>query len=202
MFINRRRRELNLKIVYYGPALSGKTTNLQWLFERTPAKNRSELMSVKTAEDRTLFFDFLQVKMGKIMGLTPKFKLYTVPGQTYYKASRRLVLQGVDGVVFVADSAPNRMRANIQSWHSLAQHLRSYKINIAKCPVVVQVNKQDLPNALSATRVAQILRATAYPVVPAVAINGVGVTNTLKKIVQAVLQHKNFLQTKQKRKAS
>ena len=204
-FVNRRRREINLKIVYYGPPLSGKTTNLELLFEQTPAKNRSDLMSVKTAEDRTLFFDFLQVEMGKIMGLTPKFKLYTVPGQAYYKSSRRLVLQGVDGVVFVADSDPQRMVANAQSWRSLAQHLHSYRIDIRKFPLVIQANKQDVPNAVPPAKLAQMLRATAYPTTSAVAINGVGVTTTLKKIVQAVLLQNNFLNKghkKRKKKVS
>src|ERR1700742_1557739 len=129
MFINRKRGEINLKVVYYGPPLSGKTTNLQILHERTPRENRSELMSVKTEGDRTLFFDFLQLEMGKIMGMTPKFKLYTVPGQSYYKASRRLVLQGVDGVVFVADSEPKRLLDNLIAWRNLKEHLDSYRID-------------------------------------------------------------------------
>lgn len=196
MFINRRRREINLKIVYYGPPLSGKTTNLQQLHDRTPATHRSDLMSVKTAEERTLFFDFLQVEMGKIMGMQPKFKLYTVPGQSYYKSSRRLVLQGVDGIVFVADSDPTRMRANLQSWRDLAEHLHSYRLHINQFPIVLQANKQDLPHAISPNRLATMLRASRYPVTSAIAMRGEGVTTTLKQIVQAVLFKNNWLKRK------
>jgi len=188
MFINRRRKEINLKIVYYGPALSGKTTSLQWIFRRTPAKYRSNLMSIKTKEDRTLFFDFLQVQTGKVMGLTPKFKLYTVPGQIYYQASRRLILQGVDGVVFVADSDPKRLRANIESWQHLNQHLRSYRVDMRHFPVIVQANKRDLSEAVSLPLLVKVLNAGGYPLVESVATRGTGVTDALKLVIQAVLR--------------
>lgn len=193
MFINRKRGEINLKIVYYGPALSGKTTNLQILHQRTPRENRTDLMSVNTEGERTLFFDFLQLEMGKIMGMTPKFKLYTVPGQSYYKASRRLVLQGVDGIVFVADSAPRRLVANMISWRSLIEHLDSYNIPLASFPLVLQANKRDVENPLPLPFLVGRLGAKNKPLVEAVAMNGVGVTATLKAIVQAILVKNNTL---------
>lgn len=193
MFINRKRGEINLKIVYYGPALSGKTTNLKILHERTPRENRTDLMSVNTEGERTLFFDFLQLEMGKIMGMTPKFKLYTVPGQSYYKASRRLVLQGVDGIVFVADSAPRRLVANMISWRSLIEHLDSYNIPLASFPLVVQANKRDVENPLPLPFLVGRLGAKEKPLVEAVALNGTGVTATLKSIVQAILVKNNAL---------
>lgn len=193
MFINRKRGEINLKIVYYGPALSGKTTNLQVLHERTPREHRTDLMSVNTEGERTLFFDFLQLEMGKIMGMTPKFKLYTVPGQSYYKASRRLVLQGVDGIVFVADSAPRRLVANMISWRSLIEHLDSYNIPLASFPLVVQANKRDVENPLALPFLTGRLGAKGKPMVEAVAMNGTGVTATLKSIVQAILVKNNSL---------
>jgi signal recognition particle receptor subunit beta len=193
MFINRKRGEINLKIVYYGPALSGKTTNLQILHERTPREHRTDLMSVNTEGERTLFFDFLQLEMGKIMGMTPKFKLYTVPGQSYYKASRRLVLQGVDGIVFVADSAPRRLVANMISWRSLMEHMDSYNIPLATFPMVVQANKRDVENPLALPFLVGRLGAKGMPLIEAVAVNGTGVTATLKAIVQAILVKNNNL---------
>lgn len=193
MFINRKRSEINLKIVYYGPALSGKTTNLRILHERTPRENRTDLMSVNTEGERTLFFDFLQLEMGKVMGMTPKFKLYTVPGQSYYKASRRLVLQGVDGIVFVADSAPRRLVANMISWHSLIEHLDSYNINVKEFPIVVQANKRDVESPTPLAFLTGRLGAKQMPLVEAVAIEGTGVTATLKTMVQAILIKNNTL---------
>ena len=126
MFINQRLRELNLKIVYYGPAMSGKTTNLQRIHDSTNPKLRGELISLKTREDRTVFFDYLMLEVGQIAGLKPKFNLYTVPGQTYYASSRKLVLQGVDGIVFVADSQPNRLSDNLVALQDMRTYLRSY----------------------------------------------------------------------------
>lgn len=193
MFINRKRGEINLKIVYYGPALSGKTTNLKILHERTPREHRTDLMSVNTEGERTLFFDFLQLEMGKIMRMTPKFKLYTVPGQSYYKASRRLVLQGVDGIVFVADSAPRRLVANMISWRSLIEHLDSYNIPLASFPLVLQANKRDVENPLPLPFLVGRLGAKEKPLVEAVAVNGTGVTATLKSIVQAILVKNNAM---------
>ncbi|MBN1259541.1 MAG: gliding-motility protein MglA, partial [Anaerolineae bacterium] len=145
MFINWKMRELNLKIVYYGPALSGKTTSLEYIYNKTSPSVRGELVTLKTREDRTIFFDFLQLTLGKIKGLTPKFNLYTVPGQVCYAATRKLTLQGVDGLVFVADSQMKRLADNIQSYRTMYQQLRELGLNPQSIPCVVQYNKRDLP---------------------------------------------------------
>lgn len=187
MFINWSRRELNLKIVYYGPALSGKTTNLEQIFKRVDARRRSDLVSLKTSEDRTLFFDFMQLELGKIAGLTPKIQLYTVPGQVYYEATRKLVLNGVDGVVFVADSQPRRLRDNLESWDSLKRHLEAYNRSLQVVPLVIQLNKRDSPFPISAEMFQRQIRATSYPIVRATAIEGTGVLDTLKAIVTSVV---------------
>lgn len=187
MFINWQLRELNLKVVYYGPALSGKTTNLQKIHASVDPRRRGELISLKTHEDRTLYFDFLQLELGKISGLTPKIHLYTVPGQAYYEASRRLVLRGADGVVFVADSVTDRMRLNLESWESMKAHLNSLDIPLAKLPLVVQFNKQDLPNAMPVPVLRNVLRVNGYPSFAAAAVQGQGVFDTLKAVVNAVV---------------
>lgn len=187
MLINWRQRELNLKIVYYGPALSGKTTNLEQIHARTNPQRRGELLSLKTQGDRTLFFDFLQLELGKIGGLTPKIHLYTVPGQTYYEATRKLVLKDADGVVFVADSAPEQLAANVHSWQNLKVHLIAHGVKYESYPLVVQFNKQDLPNALPAATMRNVLRLNGSPVVPAVALQNQGVSDTLKAILNQVL---------------
>ncbi|MEW5867697.1 MAG: ADP-ribosylation factor-like protein [Chloroflexota bacterium] len=187
MHINWQLRELNLKVVYYGPALSGKTTNLEQIHARVNPAQRSELVSLKTHEDRTLFFDFLQLELGKIGGLTPKIHLYTVPGQTYYEASRRLVLRGADGVVFVVDSAAPRLHENLESWKNMLTHLRSFDIDPQGMPIVVQLNKQDLYNALKPPAIRTLLHLNGLPTVEAVAMNGQGVLETLKAITRAVI---------------
>lgn len=188
MYINWQLRELNLKVVYYGPALSGKTTNLEQIHQRVPAPQRSDLVSLKTSEDRTLYFDFLQLELGKISGLTPKIQLYTVPGQTYYEASRRLVLRGADGVVFVADSAANRLRANVQAWKNMKSHLASFPTPLTDIPIVVQLNKRDLPDALPENLLQRALDVNGYPVLLAVATTGQGVFDTLKTITREVMK--------------
>ncbi len=193
MYINWQSRELNIRVVYYGPALSGKTTNLEKIHAIVDPKRRSDLVSIKTHEDRTLFFDFLQLELGVIGGLAPKIHLYTVPGQTYYEASRRLVLRGADGIVFVADSAEDRIQSNLQSWRKMKDHLSSLNMAFEETPIVIQFNKQDLPNALSGNMLSRLLRVEAYPSICAVAIEKVGVSETLKAITQAVVtdvQHK------------
>ncbi len=187
MFINWSRRELNLKIVYYGPALSGKTTNLEQIYRRMDSRRRSELVSLKTSEDRTLFFDFLQLELGKIAGLTPKIQLYTVPGQVYYEATRKLVLNGADGVVFVADSQPGRMRDNLESWRSLEEHLKSYHLSPAFLPLVIQMNKRDVPFPIAAELFRRRANSNGHPIVPAVAVDGTGVLDTLKAIMNRVV---------------
>ena len=187
MFINWQLRELNLKVVYYGPALSGKTTNLEQIHARVDPKKRSELISLKTHEDRTLYFDFLQLELGKISGLIPKIHLYTVPGQTYYEASRKLVLRGADGVVFVADSASDRARDNLRAWQNMQAHLVSLDIPLANLPIVVQFNKRDLPRATPIPALRQLLQVNGYPTFESVALQGRGVFETLKAIINAVV---------------
>ncbi|MFN8453964.1 MAG: ADP-ribosylation factor-like protein [Anaerolineae bacterium] len=187
MFINWQQRELNLKVVYYGPALSGKTTNLEQIHARVNPQKRGELVSLKTHEDRTLYFDFLQLELGKISGLTPKIHLYTVPGQTYYEASRKLVLKGADGVVFVADSAPNRLRDNLQLWANMKSHLTALNIPLADIPIIVQFNKRDLPNAMPVAGLRGLLQVNGYPTFESVANKGEGVFDTLKAIINGVV---------------
>lgn len=188
MHINWQLRHLNLKIVYYGPALSGKTTNLEQIHRSVDPKRRGELVSLKTQEDRTLYFDFLQLELGKIAGLTPKMHLYTVPGQAYYEASRRVVLRGADGVVYVADSSPARIRANVESWRLMREHLASFGINVNHFPIVVQFNKRDLPNALPPPTLSKIMRINGMPVYEATAVRGQGVFDTLKAIMGTVIK--------------
>ena len=188
MFINWQLRELNLKIVYYGPALSGKTTNLEQIHARVNPKQRGELVSLKTAEDRTLYFDFLQLELGKISGLTPKIQLYTVPGQSYYEASRKLVLRGADGVVFVADSSARRHLANLEAWKGMRTHLRELNIPYNELPLVVQFNKQDLPEAIPPLVMKKLLKVNGRPTFSAIAIEGEGVFKTLKTITGMVVK--------------
>ncbi len=187
MFINWQLRQINLKIVYYGPSLSGKTTNLEQIHEKIDPSRRGELISLKTYADRTLYFDFLQLELGKINGLTPKIQLYTVPGQTFYEASRKLVLKGADGVVFVADSGSNRMDDNIESWHDMGKQIESLGIDAKELPMVIQCNKQDLPNALPPDMLKNMLNVPEYVIIPAVAINAVGVFETLKAVITGVV---------------
>jgi mutual gliding-motility protein MglA len=187
MFINWQLRQINLKVVYYGPALSGKTTNLEQIHARIDPTRRSDLVSLKTYEDRTLYFDFLQLELGKINGLTPKIQLYTVPGQAFYEASRRLVLRGADGVVFVADSGSNRINDNIESWQNMKKHLISLDLDQEHLPIVVQFNKQDLPNALPAAFMQNILNCQTNKNILSVANIGQGVFDTLKAIISGVV---------------
>lgn len=187
MLINWQARQLNLKIVYYGPAMSGKTTNLEQIHHRMDPTRRSELVSLKTNEDRTLFFDFLQIELGKICGLTPNIALYTVPGQSYYEASRRLVLRGADGVVFVADSNTARMEDNLIAWRNMFQHLRDLKLPVEDMPVVVQFNKRDLNGAVPISTIKDVLGISRYPGFEAIAPEGKGVFDTFKTIINSVM---------------
>jgi signal recognition particle receptor subunit beta len=189
MFINWQLRELNLKIVYYGPALSGKTTNLEQIHARVDPQRRGELISLKTHEDRTLYFDFLQLELGKISGLIPKIHLYTVPGQAYYEASRKLVLRGADGVVFVADSGADRTNDNLESWNNMKKHLTSHNISPVDLPMVVQFNKRDIYNAMPVSILCNILGVNGTPIFESVAIKGQGVFDTLKAIINGVVCH-------------
>lgn len=187
MFINRKLGELNLKVVYYGPSLGGKTTNLEYIHGTIDPKLRSELVSLKTQEDRTLFFDFLQLELGHIRGLKPKFNLYTVPGQVIYAASRKLVLEGADGVVFVADSQAERVQDNIDLLANLGIYLSKIGQGLSDYPLVLQCNKQDLPSALQPEVLRSRLRQNGIPCVGSVATEGEGVFETLKTIINLVV---------------
>ena len=187
MFINPKLREINIKIVYYGPAMSGKTTNLIQIHSRVDPNRRGELVSLKTREDRTIFFDFLQLKLDAIQGLRPRFNLYAVPGQVRYAASRKLVLQGADGVVFVADSKAGLRRSNILAMRNLQQNLLELGHNPAGFPLVVQFNKRDLPDAVPEALLSADLGRNGAPCFSAIATEGVGVFDTLKAIIRLVL---------------
>ena len=184
-FINFAAKEINCKLVYYGAGLGGKTTNLEKVYELTP--NKGKMISLATESDRTLFFDFLPLDLGTVRGFKTRFHLYTVPGQIFYDASRKLILRGVDGVVFVADSQPERMDANIESIENLEENLKEHGYDLLKIPYALQLNKRDLPNVLSVEELAKELRRKDEPVIEAVAFKGVGVFETLKEISRMVL---------------
>jgi signal recognition particle receptor subunit beta len=186
-FINYASREINCKIVYYGPGLCGKTTNLQHIFESTAPQSRGKLISLATETDRTLFFDFMPLELGTVRGFKTRFHLYTVPGQVFYDASRKLILKGVDGVVFVADSQEERMDANVESLYNLEENLQTQGYDLLKLPYVLQLNKRDLPNIIPVDELAAELRRKEEPVVEAVASNGAGVFDTLKAVAKQVL---------------
>jgi signal recognition particle receptor subunit beta len=186
-FINYASREINCKIVYYGPGLCGKTTNLQHIFESTAPQSRGKLISLATETDRTLFFDFMPLELGTVRGFKTRFHLYTVPGQVFYDASRKLILKGVDGVVFVADSQEERMDANIESLYNLEENLQAQGFELMKLPYVLQLNKRDLPNVIPVDELAAELRRKEEPVVEAVASSGAGVFDTLKRVAKQVL---------------
>jgi mutual gliding-motility protein MglA len=186
-FINYVARELNCKIVYYGPGLGGKTTNLQHVYSITAPENRGKLISLATETERTLFFDFLPIDLGQIRGFRTRFHLYTVPGQVFYDASRRLILRGVDGVVFVADSQEERLDANLESISNLRENLKEHGFDLTKIPYVLQLNKRDLPNIMPAEELRRLLLVKGEPVFEAVAMKGTGVLDTLKAVVRQVL---------------
>ncbi|MBN1657825.1 MAG: gliding-motility protein MglA [Anaerolineae bacterium] len=187
MFINWKLRELNLKIVYYGPALSGKTTNLQYIHEHSNPSLRGDLVSLKTREDRTIFFDFLQIELGQIRGLRPKFNLYTVPGQVLYEATRKLVLKGADGVVFVADSQMARLADDIQSFQMLHRHLAELGMSPQQTPCVVQFNKRDLSSLAPVPVMKRLFARDGAPWFESVATEGDGVFETLKTVINLVV---------------
>jgi signal recognition particle receptor subunit beta len=185
--INYAFKEIWCKIVYYGPGLSGKTTNLQYAHQKIPSPSRGELISLATDQDRTLYFDFLPVDIGKIHGFSIKFQLYTVPGQVYYNATRKLVLRGVDGVVFVADSQRSKMDENIESRQNLVENLKGYGCDIEKLPLVFQYNKRDFSDISSVDELESTLNPRGLPHFEAVATQGMGVFDTLKCISKLVL---------------
>ena len=186
-FINYAAREINCKIVYYGPGLCGKTTNIQFIYDKTGTGAKGKLISLATESERTLFFDFLPIELGSIRGFRTRFHLYTVPGQVFYDASRKLILKGVDGVVFVADSQEARMDANVESIRNLKENLREHGVAMDKVPYVLQLNKRDLPAVVPVPELEKALRIKNEPVFEAVASKGAGVFETLKAVVKAVL---------------
>ena len=186
-FINYASREINCKIVYYGPGLCGKTTNLQYIYDSTAPQAKGKLISLATETDRTLFFDFMPLELDTVRGFKTRFHLYTVPGQVYYDASRKLILKGVDGVVFVADSQEERMDANIESLHNLEENLQTQGYDLANIPYVLQLNKRDLPNVIPMEELSAELLKKGEPVFEAVAKDGTGVFDTLKADAKQVL---------------
>jgi len=186
-FINYSSREINCKIVYYGPGLCGKTTNLQFVYKRTKPDQKGKLISLATETERTLFFDFLPLALGDIKGFRVRFHLYTVPGQVFYAASRKLILKGVDGVVFVADSQIERMEANIESLEDLKINLAEQGYELEKLPYTIQYNKRDLPYVAPAKEMDSLLNPTRVPSFEGVAVTGVGVFETLKSVAKQVL---------------
>ncbi len=187
-FINYAAREINCKIVYYGPGLGGKTTNIQFIYDKTNPTAKGKLISLATETDRTLFFDFLPLDLGTIKGFKVRFHLYTVPGQVFYDASRKLILKGVDAIILVADSQVERMDANEEAVYNLKQNLKEQGYDLANIPYVLQLNKRDLPNISPADEMTRILRQKEEPVFEAVASKGVGVFDTLKTCAKLTLQ--------------
>jgi signal recognition particle receptor subunit beta len=187
-FINYSSREINCKIVYYGPGLCGKTTNLQWIYNKTNPELKGKMISLATETERTLFFDFLPLALGQIRGFKTRFHLYTVPGQVFYDASRKLILKGVDGVVFVADSQNERMEANIESLDNLRINLSEQGADLERTPFVIQYNKRDLPNAAPLEQMRKLLNPKGVPEFEACATSGKGVFETLKAVARSILQ--------------
>jgi mutual gliding-motility protein MglA len=186
-FINFAAREINCKIVYYGAGLGGKTTNLQHIYQTTAQAQKGKMISLATETERTLFFDFLPLDLGTVRGFKTRIHLYTVPGQVFYDASRKLILRGVDGIVFVADSQRERMDANLEAMENLHINLKEQAYDFARIPYVLQLNKRDLPNILSIEELSTHLRGKDEPVIESIAFQGVGVFETLKEIARQVL---------------
>ena len=185
--INYANREVSCKIVYYGPGLSGKTTNLQYIHGKVPGTTRGDLISLATDADRTLYFDFLPINIGDINGFTTRFQLYTVPGQVFYNATRKLVLRGVDGLIFVADSQREKADENIESFNNLKENLEEYGYDINTLPLILQYNKRDLPDVMSIEELNQLFDNKNWPVFESVAHKGKGVFDTLKFIIKMIL---------------
>ena len=186
-FINFPAREINCKLVYYGPGLGGKTANLQWIYDHTGTTQKGKMISLATETDRTLFFDFLPIDLGTVRGFKTRIHLYTVPGQVFYEASRKLILKGADGVVFVADSQEERLDANLETLENLREHLKEHKLDFGTIPYVLQLNKRDLPGVLSVEQLAKTLQVKGEPITEAVAITGSGVFETLREVAKLVL---------------
>lgn len=186
-FVNYHTKEINCKIVYYGPGLGGKTTNIQYIYQKTSSNNKGQMITLNTENERTLFFDFLPLDLGEIRGFKTRFHLYTVPGQVFYEASRKLILRGVDGLVFVADSQVERMEANLESYQGLEKNLADQGYDVSKVPIVMQWNKRDLPNIVPVEDLQMQLNKRKFPAFEATAVSGEGVFETLKMISKSVL---------------
>jgi mutual gliding-motility protein MglA len=200
--INFALKEVNCKVVFYGPGMSGKTTNLEIVHQKAPEENKGELTSISTDGDRTLFFDFMPLDLGNVAGMRTKFQLYTVPGQVYYNSTRKLVLQGVDGIIFVADSDPDKMDENVESYSNLIENLAEYGKDIRELPHVIQYNKRDLPNALPVAEIDKIMNKFGVPTFEAVAYTGEGVFPTLKTLAAMVLESIEKIDGRNPRKAA
>lgn len=186
-FLNYSTKEINFKIVYYGPGLSGKTTNIKQIYEKVKSDSKGKLVSLATETERTLFFDFFPLDLGMVKGYKVKFHLYTVPGQIYYSSSRKLIMKGVDGVVFVADSQRERFEANIESLQDMFDNLKEYNIEFKTLPYVLQLNKRDLPNITPVNELIEALRKKDEPVIEAISLKGNGVIETLKSISKLIM---------------
>lgn len=186
-FINYNAKEIHCKVVYYGPSLGGKTTNMQWVFAQTNPDQKSKLMNMNTETERTLFFDFLPLELGEIRGFKTRFHLYTVPGQVVYDASRKLILKGLDGVIFVADSQRERMEENIEAMNNLKTNLEQQGYDIKEIPLIVQYNKRDLPNVASMAELRKSLNLYNAPEFEAKANEGVGVFESLKSVSKSII---------------
>jgi len=186
-FINYSTKEINCKIVYYGPGLCGKTANLQYIYEKTDPNLKGKMISLATETDRTLFFDFMPLKLGEIKGFKVRFHLYTVPGQVFYDASRKLILKGADGVVFVADSQVDRMDANLDSFDNLRDNLQEHGYNLDTIPLVLQYNKRDLPDIVPVKELEEALNYRNVKSFEAIAIKGIGVFETLKQVAKEII---------------
>ncbi len=200
--INFALKEVNCKVVFYGPGMSGKTTNLEIVHQKAPEENKGDLTSISTDGDRTLFFDFMPLDLGNVAGMRTKFQLYTVPGQVYYNSTRKLVLQGVDGVIFVADSDPEKMDENVESYSNLIENLAEYGKDVRELPHVIQYNKRDLPNAMAVADIDKILNKFGVPTFEAVAYTGEGVFPTLKTLAAMVLESIEKIDGRNPRKAA
>jgi mutual gliding-motility protein MglA len=190
-FINHMAREINCKVVYYGPGLCGKTTNLQYIYDKTVPQSKGKMISLATETERTLFFDFVPIDLGQVKGFKVRFHLYTVPGQVFYDASRKLILKGADGVIFVADSQPERLEANQESLDNLRVNLEENGISLEEVPFVVQYNKRDIPNVTPLEELREVLNPRGVPDFEAAARSGPGVFETLKGTARLVLSRLN-----------
>lgn len=192
-FVNYSSREINVKLVYYGPGLGGKTTNIQYIYKKTNPDTRGRLISLATETERTLFFDFLPLQLGEIRGFKTRFHMYTVPGQVFYDASRKLILKGADGIVFVADSQIERMDANLESMDNMKENMIENNLVLEEIPMVMQYNKRDLPSAMESRELSRMLNPNRLPEFDAIATQGAGVFETVKTIAKLVI---NNLRTK------